>query len=412
MQYHIDHLENYDNYYETLVTLSGLQIKVFSKPGLRFPNLTFPSEKLLSEHLQPLSNEQIILFHCGNGALATFLGVQFPTCAISISDIDFLALNCAKRTIKSNGALNATIETRPSLLPDQEGVFDTAIFISGKGRKLARRRLVEIYHLLKSNGKFYLAGSNNLGIHSIIKDAAALFELQPKILGYKKGHRAVVFIKKSTSSLPTWINEPGIAPGSWHTFPAMLGERTFPIYSLPGVFSYNQIDEGTKLLLESLPQDLCGHILDMGCGYGIIGLSVAANVSDEGKNESRIDLVDSNLFAIISAEKTISANLNNLGTNTICAMQTIWSDLMSDLDNQTYDVVLTNPPFHAGKIVDYTVPHALIQQAHRVLKKKGRLILVANRFIRYEKIIANYFESVNITQQTSKYHVITAQNPK
>ena len=42
-----------------------------------------------------------------------------------------------------------------------------------------------------------------------------------------------------------------------------------------GVFSKGEVDTGTRLLLEALPQEMSGEILDLGCGWGVIGISIA-----------------------------------------------------------------------------------------------------------------------------------------
>ena len=58
--------------------------------------------------------------------------------------------------------------------------------------------------------------------------------------------------------------------------------------------------------------------------------------------------------------------------------------------------------------MDYTIAQALIQQAKRVLIKNGRLLIVANRFIRYEQMMAEYFGEVRVLAQNNRYHILSA----
>ena len=77
-----------------------------------------------------------------------------------------------------------------------------------KGRKLARRWLVEAYRLLSSGGTFYLAGANPEGIQSVIKDATEMFGMGA-ILAYHKGNRVARFRKDRNTRpfFPLWASE-------------------------------------------------------------------------------------------------------------------------------------------------------------------------------------------------------------
>ena len=114
--------------------------------------------------------------------------------------------------------------------------------------------------------------------------------------------------------------------------------REFSMYSDNGVFSKDRFDYGTKVLLENIDiHSLCGKVLDLGCGTGVVGLILGTL----NKNIS-INMVDVNERAIELSRENIK--LNNLTNNIFI------SDVYSNV-NDKYDYIITNPPIRAGKDV-------------------------------------------------------------
>ena len=134
-------------------------------------------------------------------------------------------------------------------------------------------------------------------------------------------------------------------------------------------------------------------MLDLGCGYGVIGLIAARS------GAAQVDLVDSNLLAVAAAAK-------NLSLHCIANARAIPSDVLSAVMEEQYHLIVTNPPFHAGKPVDYQIANAFIQQSWQALEKRGRFLLVANRFIRYDRLMEQTFTEVRCIAQTGRYHVL------
>lgn len=127
-----------------------------------------------------------------------------------------------------------------------------------------------------------------------------------------------------------------------------------------GVFSKAGIDLGTKILVNSLNLKLGDTVLDMGCGYGPIGIVAAYLVGEQGF----VDMVDINQRAVDLTKKNI--NLNHIGN------AKVWqSDGFASVSGQ-YDWILTNPPIRAGKKVVYQ----LVAGAFNCLNKGGGFMLV------------------------------------
>ena len=112
----------------------------------------------------------------------------------------------------------------------------------------------------------------------------------------------------------------------------------FSVYSDNGVFSKDKFDYGTRVLLENINiHNLCGKVLDLGCGTGVVGIILGTI----NKNIS-IDMVDVNERAIELAKENIK--VNNLNNNIFI------SDVYSNV-NDKYNYIITNPPIRAGKEV-------------------------------------------------------------
>ena len=91
---------------------------------------------------------------------------------------------------------------------------------------------------------------------------------------------------------------------------------------------------------------------------------------------------------------------------------TNYSALTSDVANavldQRFDIVVTNPPFHVGKATDLSVPAQFIRDAHQVLLPNGRLYLVANRTLPYERTIFQLFGNIQTVHNGQRYKILSA----
>ena len=129
-----------------------------------------------------------------------------------------------------------------------------------------------------------------------------------------------------------------------------------------GVFSRGELDTGTRLLLDALPDRLEGTVLDLGCGWGPIGIAVKAVWP-----ETEVFLADVNLRALELSRGNAKSN----GVQVTC----VESDGMAAFQGQRFDVILTNPPIRAGK----TVIYRMFADAAGCLKPDGALYLVIRK---------------------------------
>ena len=175
----------------------------------------------------------------------------------------------------------------------------------------------------------------------------------------------------------------------------LLGEH-YHLKSDSGIFSKDGLDDGTRLLLETIAKaDLGLKILDLGCGAGPIGL-ILAHLDPK----RFLTLSDVNLRALTLAKK----NADLLGVSS--QVEIVESDVYHNLDS-TYDAIVTNPPIRAGKKVTY----AMYEGAPSHLKSGGKLILVIRRQQGAESALAYIsalFDKVEILARHKGYYVIRA----
>ncbi|HWQ14455.1 MAG TPA: methyltransferase [Roseiflexaceae bacterium] len=377
---------------EIAARLAGRAVRVVTKPGFPGWERVSAAQQLLAEHVEARGGERACLIGCGHAAVGAALALAVPGLRLALLDQSVVALAMAGRTLAANGVAGAALEERVSLLPGAAGAFDLVVLETPPNRQLARRWLVEAHGLLRPGGRLYLAGMNDQGIQSVIADAGALFGGATQ-LGYGGRARVAVAERGETGVAPPWAAAPGIAPGTWHELTVEVGGERLALRSLPGVFSYNRLDDGTRLLLEHMPPSGGKRVLDAGCGYGVIGI-VAAR-----RGAAAVDMVDASTLALAAARQ-------NIRLHGLQAANVLPSDGLQAVARRSYDLVLSNPPFHAGKAVDYDVAHVFIEQARLLLAPGGRLALVANRFIRYDQIMQGLFEHVETLAQTRSFHVL------
>ena len=130
---------------------------------------------------------------------------------------------------------------------------------------------------------------------------------------------------------------------------------------------------GSALLLEHLDGLPSGHILDFGCGAGVLGAALKRRYPD-----SQITLLDVDAFAVESSRLTLAAN--GLEAEVI-------SGDGIDAAPTGLSAILSNPPFHQGVHTHYQATEHLLRQAARHLAKQGELRLVANSFLKYPPLI-------------------------
>lgn len=150
---------------------------------------------------------------------------------------------------------------------------------------------------------------------------------------------------------------------SW-TFP--LRDREFRFISDSGVFSKKTVDFGSRLLIESfqLNEEVAGDILDVGCGYGPMGLALA-----HAYPARLVEMVDVN-------ERALSLARRNAEANNIRNVKVYESNTYDQVpEGRQFAAIVSNPPIRAGK----QVVHRILSEAHTHLLLGGTLTVVIQK---------------------------------
>ena len=236
-----------------------------------------------------------------------------------------------------------------------------------------------------------LVGENQGGIKRVLKVLAALG------LGCRKLDTA-----RRCGLYATRLDRVGIDPdAAWTSFEA----EGLRLASHPGVFGHGKLDDGTRLLLGELSGALgeasgkpLGDILDVGCGDGILAAWLA-------RRGARVTATDVSGFAVEATRRTLAAN--------DLAGEALASDVYSALGERRggarrFDAIVSNPPFHQERAIDYGPAGRLIREAPAHLTPGGQLLLVANAFLPYPDLLEAAFGGFEILADDRRFRVYRA----
>ncbi len=164
--------------------------------------------------------------------------------------------------------------------------------------------------------------------------------------------------------------------------------------SCDSIFSKNKIDEGTRALLDAISKkcEISGHGLDLGCGLGVIAITLIK------KYGVTFDMLDINRTAVkLSKENLIKNNVQK-------SANVFYSDGFSEVKNN-YDFIVTNPPIKTGKKLLFD----LMQGVYDHLNSNGQLILVIRKDHGMESLkkhINSIFGNCEIIDRNKGFYIL------
>ncbi len=269
-----------------------------------------------------------------------------------------------------------------------EKKFDLLLIFLPKAKQETQYLLASLSPHLQQGAAIILVGEKKCGI----KSAGTLLKpYSTSVNAIDSARHCSILYSELNKSVPPFEQ------ASWiKTYPININNIELQICSLPGVFSYGELDKGSELLLQNLPEKMSGSVLDFGCGAGVIACYIQKKYP-----HLEIDLIDINSYALESAK--LSLIKNKLKGNVFP------SNVFSDVSKK-YNTLLSNPPFHSGKETDYVAAETFINQSPRFLKEKGTLSIVANKFLKYEPLLNKAFPVLHKTQENNKFKILTCIN--
>ncbi|WP_335872153.1 class I SAM-dependent methyltransferase [Bacillus sp. 2205SS5-2] len=175
-----------------------------------------------------------------------------------------------------------------------------------------------------------------------------------------------------------------------------LRGNTFKFKTDQGVFSKNEVDYGSRLLIDVFQSPrVKGDLLDVGCGYGPIGLSLAKSSQD-----CTVSMVDVN-------ERALSLAKENAENNNVHNVSIYESDELHSVVGE-FAAIVTNPPIRAGK----TVVHNILRQSFQHLLVGGELWVVIQKkqgAPSAQSKLEEIFGNVDVVVKKKGYHILRAQ---
>lgn len=288
---------------------------------------------------------------------------------------------------------------RPALSPfDEVGPMPPgAVLFWPKSHALGEWWLLWLCATLPPGTPLQLVGENQGGIKRVLRVLAALE------LGCRKRDSA-----RRSSLFETRLDRVSLEPDlAWTRFelePESVAAG-LALVSHPGVFGHGKLDEGTRQLLQQLDSrfgsgngridalDKGNDVLDMGCGDGILAAWLA-------RRGARVTAVDANAFAVEATRRTLAANG--------LSGEVLDSDVYSALGEKRFSAIVSNPPFHQERAIDYGPAGRLITEAPAHLLPGGQLLLVANAFLPYPAMLARTFGDFEILADDRRFRVYRA----
>lgn len=404
------------------VTARGATVQIPADP-VYSEDARDPGTLLLAETMEVRGDDAVLVVGGGSGLSAVVAARLASRGRVVVAERQVTAADQVELAARLNGVANVEVIRTADLASLRDRSFDVALL----GIALVPSAAILHSHiqgsaiLLRPGGHCYLAGGKQQGILSAADRLRDVFG-NAVTLAYRKGHRVVVATRAlgaphgpspaggakvpsgaPLAGLPDFASEGGGVVRAPSAMPAErvreieLRGRRYLIGLREGVFARGGLDEGTRLLAESLQVRSGDVVLDLGCGGGLVGL-VAATLAHEG----RVYLVDSDVAAVELARENLVRN--GVGNATVHP-----SNGYSAVAGLTFDVIAANPPFHVGRYQTTAIAERFVGEAPAHLRKGGRLYVVANRFLRYEPLLERAFGNTTTVAQTGGYKLLLAE---
>jgi 16S rRNA (guanine1207-N2)-methyltransferase len=172
-----------------------------------------------------------------------------------------------------------------------------------------------------------------------------------------------------------------------------LGGRPFEFLTASGIFSRSRIDLGTRLLIECMVLPENGYVLDIGCGYGPVGIAAAVF-----NPKLHVVLADVNSRAVWLARQ-------NVEKNRIGNAEVRQGNLYEPVQGLLFDCLLSNPPVSAG----LKTVRAIIGEAPKHMRNKGTFQMVVRSKVggrRFRTFFEEAFGNVEVSARESGYRVL------
>ena len=258
--------------------------------------------------------------------------------------------------------------------------------------------LLDALTRLREGGRLLVGGANDVGAKPAAKLVARCMG-DVRVLAQGGGQRVFDAVRGAACDLAMvrdlvapWDDPEAMHALSWH-----VAGQAARVFTRPGVFSWEHIDEASAILADVMTPEDATDVLDLGCGAGVLGVALARRAPN-----ARLTLVDADREAVRCAARTLQATGH-------ASYRVLASDVTSAVADERFDLVVSNPPFHDGKQVDLALSRRFVEEAFAVLRRGGRLQLVANRTLPYEGELERVFGNRRTLHDGVRFKVLEAR---
>jgi len=373
-------MKDYYTYNQIPVLVRGEPAVMVGKPGVWSWDGVNPGTVALIDIMDVCAADTALDLGCGTGLIGLTAARLAPKGKVTLIDANIVAVACARQTLAVNSVGNASVLLEDGTDAVEE--YDLVLCHLPRGRAVVEALIQSAVVALKPGGRLYFVAHKRAGVKGAIAFATQLLG-RAGVVRQRRGYH-VALAKKERSlamqNLQTFSSNEIVLDG----VPATL-------VSCPGVFAWDRLDAGSAALIRAMEVIPGEAVLDLGCGAGLLALAAA-------RRGGRVTAVDADLRSVESARRT-------LATNQVTG-EVLISDCAQAVLDRRFDVVLCNPPFHRGVCVEYDVAHQMVRDAATLLRPGGRMYLVSNAFLRYEREIGERFTKVKEVFRDRQYRVL------
>lgn len=311
--------------------------------------------------LQQLDDTEIrgpvLILNDAFGALSCALAEHKP---YSIGD-SYISELATRENLRLNGIDESSVKFLDSTAdyPQQPGVVLIKV---PKTLALLEQQLRALRKVVTPDTRI-IAGAKARDIHT------STLELFEKVLG----PTTTTLAWKKARLINCTFNEPPLVDAP-QTVSWKLEGTDWTIHNHANVFSRTGLDIGARFFMQHLPENLEGEIVDLGCGNGVIGLTLL-----DKNPQAKVVFVDESPMAVASSRLNVETNM----PEALDRCEFMINNALSGVEPFRFNAVLCNPPFHQQHALTDNVAWEMFHHARRCLKINGELYIVANRHLDY-----------------------------
>ena len=263
-------------------------------------------------------------------------------------------------------------------LHQPEGPYAAAVVCLPRAKAEARSLIAQACAI--TEGVVVIDGQKTDGADSILKAIRGRVTVQGPVA---KAHGKLFWITEPAAEFfADWAQAPSQTEGGFWT--------------APGVFSADDVDLASALLVDALPDMIKGEVADLGAGWGYL----AAHVLTRPEVKT-LHLVEAGHLALECARRNVTDERASFH----------WADVTKWNPDHRLDAIVMNPPFHQGRASEPQIGQAFVAAAARLLTPQGELWMVANRHLPYEAELKTRFANVQEIGGDARFKLFHATRP-